>query len=1059
MTSELISELDQDHIQEGADFNDSDYDYDEDGENFGPNKYSVLGSHGRIVQAEMYATENIVRSAGWLNDSPNGVTEVNKTPIKVPVNQGGSQWKTAVQDTRQEVIAERSKNISKSNSKQLSTYNHDDPNENNVKIVDQSYLTRDFKAKSKQRHQLIKKTIKFFNLNVEQQRAFCIIANHASCPGADQLRMYIAGIAGTGKSQVIKAVTQYFTDVNELHRFVILGPTGTSAALQNGSTYHSFLGITPNSSIRNEASAIAQLKARLEGVEYIFIDEVSMLSCHDLYKISARLAKAMNVYDLPFGGINVIFAGDFAQLPPVGGAALYSGTVGTQITSGLTPHSQESAVGKALWHQITTVVILRQNMRQVTQTEEDAKLRAALINMRYGKCTPSDIQFLRTKIAGTRPDQPNVAAKEFRNVAIICGVNSQKDIINQLGCERFAIDTDQKLVNFYSVDKWGKDKDPVLRQKGKKSKASSKHESSEIDFDDQLEIWKVHHGATENFAGKLTLCLGMPVMIRNNDATELCITKGQEGLVVGWQSMKGPHGKQILDTLFVQLVNPPKLVQIPGLPDNVVPIVKGTKTIQCIFPSDLKESIERQQVWVLPNFAMTGHAAQGKTRPYNVVHLNSCFSHMAYYSALSRSASAEGTIIIQGFDSKVITKGCSGYLRQEFREHEILDDITRLRFEGQLPDHIEGTWRSTLIKLYQQWKGTMYVPPNTDKLLQWSTQDPFRPLPIEGTPWQLVDKTKGKQKPKTTSQLFAVSNGTVPISSDKKHKLEVTSEGSSTKRPRITKDYSTPSPLGLKWDGTNWSCAYDSLFVILYHIWSQDPQIWTQTLSNINDSYLRPLSNGFSQVRSGQLSFEQLRDFIRDKLYAADPDMFPKGPVGTSVASLASTLFKLNRIVASAQQQCPQCPYAEDLIEDRLEYVLHASKSINISTEHWIDNLSYRSHDRCPNCNTKMSYKIFYDDPPDILILEYPLKNIKTSHKLELVTEDDVLKTLHLRGIVYHGGYHFTSQIVEPTGKIWYHDGRTTGNVCEESGQLNQMTDNLLKKCKDRNLVLAIYSQ
>jgi hypothetical protein len=33
----------------------------------------------------------------------------------------------------------------------------------------------------------------------------------------------------------------------------------------------------------------------------------------------------------------------------------------------------------------------------------------------------------------------------------------------------------------------------------------------------------------------------MPVMIRNNDATELCITKGQEGYVVGWQSSDGPY--------------------------------------------------------------------------------------------------------------------------------------------------------------------------------------------------------------------------------------------------------------------------------------------------------------------------------------------------------------------------------------------------------------------------------------------------------------------------------------------------------------------------------------
>src|SRR4051794_7753118 len=93
---------------------------------------------------------------------------------------------------------------------------------------------------------------------------------------------------------------------------------------------------------------------------------------------------------------------------------------------------------------------------------------------------------------------------------------------------------------------------------------------------------------------------------------------------------------------------------------------------------------------------MTAYAAQGKTRPYNVVHLNSCHNHMAYYTALSRSASAEGTIIIQGFDSKVISRGCSGYLRQEFRELELLDDITRLKYVGQLPDDILGSLRNDL---------------------------------------------------------------------------------------------------------------------------------------------------------------------------------------------------------------------------------------------------------------------------------------------------------------------------------------------------------------------------
>ena len=70
-------------------------------------------------------------------------------------------------------------------------------------------------------------------------------------------------------------------------------------------------------------------------------------------------------------------------------------------------------------------------------------------------------------------------------------------------------------------------------------------------------------------------------MIRHNIATELCITKGQEGTVVGWELRPGPYGKEILDTLFVKLADPPKSIKIEGLPVNVVPIVKISSSIKC----------------------------------------------------------------------------------------------------------------------------------------------------------------------------------------------------------------------------------------------------------------------------------------------------------------------------------------------------------------------------------------------------------------------------------------------------------------------------------------------
>ena len=47
-------------------------------------------------------------------------------------------------------------------------------------------------------------------LNKEQERAFRIVANHATNHYSESLKMYIGGIGGTGKSQVLKALTHFF---------------------------------------------------------------------------------------------------------------------------------------------------------------------------------------------------------------------------------------------------------------------------------------------------------------------------------------------------------------------------------------------------------------------------------------------------------------------------------------------------------------------------------------------------------------------------------------------------------------------------------------------------------------------------------------------------------------------------------------------------------------------------------------------------------------------------------------------------------------------------------
>ena len=143
-----------------------------------------------------------------------------------------------------------------------------------------------------------------------------------------------------------------------------------------------------------------------------------------------------------------------------------------------------------------------------------------------------------------------------------------------------------------------------------------------------------------------------------------------KGLWNGWQASIGCHGKPILDTLFVKLSNPSKTVHIEGLPPNVVPITWHSDKTICRLWNDQVITV-RNQVLVQPNFAMTDYAAQGRTRPDNVLELNNCKDHQSYYTCLSWRATAEGPIILKWFDSTKITSGTHGTFQQEFCESDI----------------------------------------------------------------------------------------------------------------------------------------------------------------------------------------------------------------------------------------------------------------------------------------------------------------------------------------------------------------------------------------------------
>jgi PIF1-like helicase len=809
---------------------------------------------------------------------------------------------------------------------------------------------------------------------------------------------------------------------------------------------------------------IAQVRSKLEGVEYVFLDEVSMLSCRDMYLISARLAQVLNNPDAPFGGMNMIFTGDFAQLPPVIGhehASLYSRTVGKNAVS---LRNQKAAIGKALWHQVTTVVILRQNMRQKMQTVEDAKFRKALMNMRYKACTPADIAFLRSRVSSGLPGRSHVNEKQFRNVSIITTLNSQKDEINRLGSVRFAAETKQPLVDFYSIDTVPMDDSEENGDKRNIFRGQRRAVKNGIIPDEIQEVlWEQPPCAnTKLIPGKLSLCIGLPIMIRNNSATEMCMTKGQEAIVYGWRSHKGQKDKDILDTLFVELINPPTPIKLDGLPLNVVPLTRTSVTTNCRLTDDTSISVTRSQIEALPNFAMTDYASQGKTRPFNVVDLSQCRSHQGFYTSLSRSSTAAGTLILTSFHTSKITGGASGALRQEFRELELLDDITKLRFKDKLPRKIAmADRRNLIIDLFRDHKGKNYIPSTIHSAIRWSKSDPFlewqdgvqeswrvisndsihhakTSLSIpEKVPVHLAEYVTDKDVLKKVLHLTPILQP-AGIHSPLKRKcpdLITKKNKPSIKRVKFQhiNDHSDFQRLGIP-IGTQWqnnSCAYDAVITILFNIWLDNPITTTEHWHEIQCDLLDLLTQCFhsheslvdGSASSCRFSLDQIREFMRRRL-ARISASFTFGSYA-SVHCIFEQFLCTQQPVIVADTICPN---GHDINRRELptcnaEIIIFGQP--DMSLQGCIDNFTQSLGSKCHICDSNLLQKSrFVQTPP---LLAFDLSNNFNSPHLD--SELDVIGVQYvLRGAIYFANQHFTEHIITGSGMVWYHDGMFTGN-------------------------------
>lgn len=143
-----------------------------------------------------------------------------------------------------------------------------------------------------------------------QQEALTILKTGASA--------FLTGEPGSGKTHTIREYIRYLQSAKV--PVAVTASTGIAATHLSGVTLHSWSGIGVKKYLsKYDVDSIAstgRLARRIGRTLVLIIDEVSMLDGQILTDID-RVCREVKQSTQPFGGMQVVFVGDFFQLPPV----------------------------------------------------------------------------------------------------------------------------------------------------------------------------------------------------------------------------------------------------------------------------------------------------------------------------------------------------------------------------------------------------------------------------------------------------------------------------------------------------------------------------------------------------------------------------------------------------------------------------------------------------------------------------------------------------------------------------------------------------------------------
>ena len=208
--------------------------------------------------------------------------------------------------------------------------------------------------------------------------------------------IFLTGPGGTGKTSLIKN----FVEICKLNgkKVQVCALTGCAAVLLNcqAKTVHSWagIGLANGPSILTVRKVVDNKfkKKAWNNVDVLIIDEVSMMS-QKIFEILDSIAKHIKFNAKPFGGLQIVFSGDFYQLPPVN-------VVRDEDMSAFDQSASAFCFESPLWKQtFTSVIQLTKIYRQTDQV-----YMSILNQIRVGKLYKSSLDILLPHIGKPLPD-------------------------------------------------------------------------------------------------------------------------------------------------------------------------------------------------------------------------------------------------------------------------------------------------------------------------------------------------------------------------------------------------------------------------------------------------------------------------------------------------------------------------------------------------------------------------------------------------------------------------------------------------------------------------------